>query len=190
MSESRAAHTARAATSPTPSEAGRAQRMSCSSSETDENSISHPPPPESHQEKEEEPDYAVIDECRRRVGDIEIEDVPLIMSATPLQPRNKQQCIAQIIKSELRRPSHVLVKSKSVLEKQEPSCILRHNQRCELEFTVVRSDSISCALMAYGSAPVTCDRVQAEGANSEPQILPGDVPGADTSGCIPKEEAS
>ncbi|XP_033247971.1 flocculation protein FLO11 isoform X6 [Drosophila miranda] len=149
MSESQAAHTARAATSPTPSEAGRAQLTSCSSSETDENSISHPPPPtESHQEKEEEPDYAVIDECRRRVSDIEIEDVPLIMSATPLQPLNEQQCIAQIIKSELRRPPHVLVKSKSVLEEQEPSCILRHNQRRELESTVVRSDSISCALMA------------------------------------------
>ncbi|XP_022222124.2 uncharacterized protein LOC111073880 isoform X3 [Drosophila obscura] len=151
MSESQAAHTARAAASPTPSEAGRAQLTSCSSSETDENSISHPPPPlptESHQEKEEEPDYAVIDECRRRVSDIEIEDVPLIMSATPLQPLNEQQCIAQIIKSELRRPPHVLVKSKSVLEEQEPSCILRHNQRRELESTVVRSDSISCALMA------------------------------------------
>ncbi|XP_033254255.1 uncharacterized protein DDB_G0284459-like isoform X2 [Drosophila miranda] len=148
MSESQAAHTARAATSPTPSAAGRAQLTSCSSSETEENSISHPPPPtESHQEKEEEPDYAVIDECRRRVRDIEIEDVPLIMSATPLQPLNEQQCIAQIIKSELRRPPHVLVKSKSVLEDQEPSCILRHNQRRELESTVVRSDSISCALM-------------------------------------------
>jgi len=57
------------------------------------------------------------------------------------------QCIAQIIKSELRRPPHVLVKSKSVLEEQEPSCILRHNQRRELESTVVRSDSISCAMM-------------------------------------------
>ncbi|XP_034651659.1 uncharacterized protein LOC117890723 isoform X2 [Drosophila subobscura] len=158
MSESQAAHTARAAASPTPSEAGRAQLTSCSSSETDENSISHPPPPlptESHQEKEEEPDYAVIDECRRRVSDIEIEDVPLIMSATPLQPLNEQQCIAQIIKSELRRPPHVLVKSKSVLEEQEPSCILRHNQRRELESTVVRSDSISCALMAKISKEAT-----------------------------------
>ncbi|XP_034120270.1 uncharacterized protein LOC117578722 isoform X4 [Drosophila guanche] len=158
MSESQAAHTARAAASPTPSEAGRAQLTSCSSSETDENSISHPPPPlptESLQEKEEEPDYAVIDECRRRVSDIEIEDVPLIMSATPLQPLNEQQCIAQIIKSELRRPPHVLVKSKSVLEEQEPSCILRHNQRRELESTVVRSDSISCALMAKISKEAT-----------------------------------
>lgn len=61
---------------------------------------------------------------------------------------NEQQCIAQIIKTELRRPPHVLVKSKSVLEDQEPSCILRHNQRRELESSVVRSDSISCTLMA------------------------------------------
>ncbi|XP_017027550.1 uncharacterized protein [Drosophila kikkawai] len=128
--------------SPTPSEAGRAQLTSCSSSETDELSASQ-------LKKDEEPDYAVIDECRRRVSDIEIEDVPLIVSSsTPMKPLDEQQCIAQIIKSELRRPPHVLVKSKSVLEDQEPSCILRHNQRRELESTVVRSDSISCAMMS------------------------------------------
>jgi len=126
--------------SPTPSEAGRAQLTSCSSSETDELSASQA-------KKDEEPDYAVIDECRRRVSDIEIEDVPMIVSSTPMKPLDEQQCIAQIIKSELRRPPHVLVKSKSVLEDQEPSCILRHNQRRELESTVVRSDSISCAMM-------------------------------------------
>ncbi|XP_032572664.1 uncharacterized protein LOC6608894 isoform X1 [Drosophila sechellia] len=126
--------------SPTPSEAGRAQLTSCSSSETDELSTSQA-------KKDEEPDYAVIDECRRRVSDIEIEDVPMIVSSTPMKPLDEQQCIAQIIKSELRRPPHVLVKSKSVLEDQEPSCILRHNQRRELESTVVRSDSISCAMM-------------------------------------------
>ncbi|XP_017077963.1 uncharacterized protein LOC108112541 isoform X2 [Drosophila eugracilis] len=126
--------------SPTPSEAGRAQLTSCSSSETDELSASQA-------KKDEEPDYAVIDECRRRVSDIEIEDVPMIVSSTPMKPLDEQQCIAQIIKSELRRPPHVLVKSKSVLEEQEPSCILRHNQRRELESTVVRSDSISCAMV-------------------------------------------
>ncbi|XP_070068694.1 uncharacterized protein [Drosophila takahashii] len=127
--------------SPTPSEAGRAQLTSCSSSETDELSASQA-------KKDEEPDYAVIDECRRRVSDIEIEDVPMIVSSsTPMKPLDEQQCIAQIIKSELRRPPHVLVKSKSVLEEQEPSCILRHNQRRELESTVVRSDSISCGMM-------------------------------------------
>ncbi|XP_043064177.1 uncharacterized protein LOC108096626 isoform X3 [Drosophila ficusphila] len=127
--------------SPTPSEAGRAQLTSCSSSETEELSVSQA-------KKDEEPDYAVIDECRRRVSDIEIEDVPMIVSSTPMKPLDEQQCIAQIIKSELRRPPHVLVKSKSVLEEQEPSCILRQNQRRELESTVVRSDSISCAMMA------------------------------------------
>ncbi|KAH8400819.1 hypothetical protein KR009_001181, partial [Drosophila setifemur] len=131
-----------AGASPTPSEAGRAQLTSCSSSETDEISASQV------KKEPEEPDYAVIDECRRRVSDIEIEDVPLIVASTPMKPLDEQQCIAQIIKSELRRPPHVLVKSKSVLEDQEPSCILRHNQRRELESTVVRSDSISCALMA------------------------------------------
>ncbi|XP_070135048.1 neurofilament heavy polypeptide isoform X6 [Drosophila bipectinata] len=145
MSESQVGPAARNAMnggSPTPSEAGRAQLTSCSSSETDELSASQP-------KKEEEPDYAVIDEFHRRVSDIEIEDVPLIVScSTPMKPLDEQQCIAQIIKSELRRPPHVLVKSKSVLEDQEPSCILRHNQRRELESTVVRSDSISCAMMA------------------------------------------
>ncbi|KAH8275628.1 hypothetical protein KR026_011874, partial [Drosophila bipectinata] len=146
MSESQVGPAARNAvnggSSPTPSEAGRAQLTSCSSSETDELSASQP-------KKEEEPDYAVIDEFHRRVSDIEIEDVPLIVScSTPMKPLDEQQCIAQIIKSELRRPPHVLVKSKSVLEDQEPSCILRHNQRRELESTVVRSDSISCAMMA------------------------------------------
>jgi len=148
MSESQA----KARLSPTPSEAGRAQLTSCSSSETDEHSVTHPPqvileqePPHKHiAEEEEDHDYAVIEECRRRVSDIEIEDVPLIISP----PLNEQQCIAQIIKTELRRPPHILVKSKSVLEDQEPSCILRHNQRRELESSVVRSDSISCSLMA------------------------------------------
>ncbi|XP_030387140.1 uncharacterized protein LOC115633798 isoform X2 [Scaptodrosophila lebanonensis] len=151
--------------SPTPSEAGRAQLTSCSSSETDELSGSHPPLHEHEHGEEEEHDYAVIDECRRRVSDIEIEDVPLINTnnssgsgsssssphsndATPPQPINEQQCIAQIIKSELRRPPHVLVKSKSVLEEQEPSCILRQNQRRELESSVVRSGSISSAIAA------------------------------------------
>lgn len=138
--------------SPTPSEAGRAQLTSCSSSETDEHSVAPPPPlqPEAAaahaEEEEEEHDYAVIEECRRRVSDIEIEDVPLVKNSSPAL--NEQQCIAQIIKTELRRPPHVLVKSKSVLEEQEPSCILRHNQRRELESSVVRSDSISCAMMA------------------------------------------
>ncbi|XP_016986122.1 uncharacterized protein LOC108049456 isoform X4 [Drosophila rhopaloa] len=142
MSESQVGPAGRiAGESPTPSEAGRAQLTSCSSSETDELSASQA-------KKDEEPDYAVIDECRRRVSDIEIEDVPMIVSSTPMKPLDEQQCIAQIIKSELRRPPHVLVKSKSVLEEQEPSCILRHNQRRELESTVVRSDSISCAMMA------------------------------------------
>ncbi|XP_052839776.1 uncharacterized protein LOC128254633 isoform X2 [Drosophila gunungcola] len=142
MSESQVGPAGRTAGgSPTPSEAGRAQLTSCSSSETDELSASQV-------KKDEEPDYAVIDECRRRVSDIEIEDVPMIVSSTPMKPLDEQQCIAQIIKSELRRPPHVLVKSKSVLEEQEPSCILRHNQRRELESTVVRSDSISCAMMA------------------------------------------
>ncbi|XP_023179398.1 myb-like protein V isoform X4 [Drosophila hydei] len=133
--------------SPTPSEAGRAQLTSCSSSETDEHSVAPLPQQQAEaEEDEDEHDYAVIDECRRRVSDIEIEDVPLVKSSSP--PLNEQQCIAQIIKTELRRPPHVLVKSKSVLEEQEPSCILRHNQRRELESSVVRSDSISCALMA------------------------------------------
>lgn len=142
MSESQVGPAGRiAGGSPTPSEAGRAQLTSCSSSETEELSASQV-------KKDEEPDYAVIDECRRRVSDIEIEDVPLIVSSTPMKPLDEQQCIAQIIKSELRRPPHVLVKSKSVLEDQEPSCILRHNQRRELESTVVRSDSISCAMMS------------------------------------------
>ncbi|KAH8372454.1 hypothetical protein KR093_011627, partial [Drosophila rubida] len=153
MSESQA----KARDSPTPSEAGRAQLTSCSSSETDEHSVTHPthpqPPPQPHaedeeEEEEEEHDYAVIEECRRRVSDIEIEDVPLINAVVAAPPLNEQQCIAQIIKTELRRPPHVLVKSKSVLEEQEPSCILRHNQRRELESSVVRSDSISCSLMA------------------------------------------
>ncbi|XP_037716488.1 uncharacterized protein LOC119551288 isoform X3 [Drosophila subpulchrella] len=141
MSESQVGPAGRTAgASPTPSEAGRAQLTSCSSSETDDLSASQA-------KKDEEPDYAVIDECRRRVSDIEIEDVPMIVGSTPMKPLDEQQCIAQIIKSELRRPPHVLVKSKSVLEEQEPSCILRHNQRRELESTVVRSDSISCAMM-------------------------------------------
>ncbi|XP_016943408.3 uncharacterized protein [Drosophila suzukii] len=141
MSESQVGPAGRTAgVSPTPSEAGRAQLTSCSSSETDDLSASQA-------KKDEEPDYAVIDECRRRVSDIEIEDVPMIVGSTPMKPLDEQQCIAQIIKSELRRPPHVLVKSKSVLEEQEPSCILRHNQRRELESTVVRSDSISCAMM-------------------------------------------
>ncbi|KAH8397018.1 hypothetical protein KR215_007603, partial [Drosophila sulfurigaster] len=151
MSESQA----KARDSPTPSEAGRAQLTSCSSSETDEHSVTHPPPslqqpqPEHEEEEEEEEhDYAVIEECRRRVSDIEIEDVPLINAVVTAPLLNEQQCIAQIIKTELRRPPHVLVKSKSVLEDQEPSCILRHNQRRELESSVVRSDSISCSLMA------------------------------------------
>ncbi|XP_062133513.1 uncharacterized protein DDB_G0284459 isoform X2 [Drosophila sulfurigaster albostrigata] len=151
MSESQA----KARDSPTPSEAGRAQLTSCSSSETDEHSVTHPPPslqqpqPEHEEvEEEEEHDYAVIEECRRRVSDIEIEDVPLINAVVTAPLLNEQQCIAQIIKTELRRPPHVLVKSKSVLEDQEPSCILRHNQRRELESSVVRSDSISCSLMA------------------------------------------
>ncbi|KAH8297091.1 hypothetical protein KR044_004842, partial [Drosophila immigrans] len=151
MSESQA----KARDSPTPSEAGRAQLTSCSSSETDEHSVTHPPqlvqqpqPPQPEQEEEEEHDYAVIEECRRRVSDIEIEDVPLINAVVAAPLLNEQQCIAQIIKTELRRPPHVLVKSKSVLEDQEPSCILRHNQRRELESSVVRSDSISCSLMA------------------------------------------
>ncbi|XP_016957480.1 uncharacterized protein LOC108029610 isoform X2 [Drosophila biarmipes] len=141
MSESQVGPAGRTAgVSPTPSEAGRAQLTSCSSSETDDLSASQA-------KKDEEPDYAVIDECRRRVSDIEIEDVPMIVGSTPMKPLDEQQCIAQIIKSELRRPPHALVKSKSVLEEQEPSCILRHNQRRELESTVVRSDSISCAMM-------------------------------------------
>lgn len=133
--------------SPTPSEAGRAQLTSCSSSETDEHSVPmlKQPQEQQYREQEEDHDYAVIEECRRRVSDIEVEDVPLIQAAPPL---NEQQCIAQIIKTELRRPPHVLVKSKSVLEDQEPSCILRHNQRRELESSVVRSDSISCSLMS------------------------------------------
>ncbi|EDW02322.1 uncharacterized protein DDB_G0284459 isoform X2 [Drosophila grimshawi] len=150
----------KARVSPTPSEAGRAQLTSCSSSETDEHSV--PQPTQQHsplvlpekvmdveveEEEEEEHDYAVIEECRRRVSDIEIEDVPMVSNA-PVAPLSEQQCIAQIIKTELRRPSQVLVKSKSVLEEQEPSCILRHNQRRELESSVVRSDSISSALMA------------------------------------------
>ncbi|ALC41490.1 CG42663 [Drosophila busckii] len=143
MSESQA----KARVSPTPSEAGRAQLTSCSSSETDELSPTQPAPQEPLP-VEEEHDYAVIEECRRRVSDIEIEDVPMINMAQAVAPLNEQQCIAQIIKTELRRPPHVLVKSKSVLEDQEPSCILRHNQRRELESSVVRSDSISCALMA------------------------------------------
>ncbi|XP_064547979.1 uncharacterized protein DDB_G0284459 isoform X2 [Drosophila montana] len=130
MSESQT----KARVSPTPSEAGRAQLTSCSSSETDDHSLAQQPA----QAEEEEHDYAVIEECR-------VEDVPLANTAPAL---NEQQCIAQIIKSELRRPNPVLVKSKSVLEEQEPSCILRHNQRRELESSVVRSDSISCALMA------------------------------------------
>ncbi|XP_017960917.1 uncharacterized protein LOC108654261 isoform X1 [Drosophila navojoa] len=137
--------------SPTPSEAGRAQLTSCSSSETDEHSVAPPPQQQldeavAEAEEEEEHDYAVIEECRRRVSDIEIEDVPMVKNSSPAL--NEQQCIAQIIKTELRRPPHVLVKSKSVLEEQEPSCILRHNQRRELESSVVRSDSISCAMMA------------------------------------------
>lgn len=136
--------------SPTPSEAGRAQLTSCSSSETDEHSITHAPKQQQQlvlteqavqeqqqeeQDEEEEHDYAVIEECRE-----------MALAHKPVL--NEQQCIAQIIKTELRRPPHVLVKSKSVLEEQEPSCILRHNQRRELESSVVRSDSISCALMA------------------------------------------
>ncbi|XP_030560147.1 uncharacterized protein DDB_G0284459 isoform X1 [Drosophila novamexicana] len=127
MSESQT----KARVSPTPSEAGRAQLTSCSSSETDDHSLAQQP---AQVVEEEEHDYAVIEECR-------VDDVP----APAL---NEQQCIAQIIKSELRRPNPVLVKSKSVLEEQEPTCILRHNQRRELESSVVRSDSISCALMA------------------------------------------
>lgn len=144
MSESQV----KARISPTPSEAGRAQLTSCSSSETDEHSMTHPikeqqivteqavVEEQEEVEEEEEHDYAVIEECRE-------------MAARANQSViNEQQCIAQIIKTELRRPPHVLVKSKSVLEDQEPSCILRHNQRRELESSVVRSDSISCALMA------------------------------------------
>lgn len=146
MSESQV----KARNSPTPSEAGRAQLTSCSSSETDEHSITHAPQEQQQvvlteqavqqqeqedEEEEEEHDYAVIEECRE-----------MALAHQPVL--NEQQCIAQIIKTELRRPPHVLVKSKSVLEDQEPSCILRHNQRRELESSVVRSDSISCALMA------------------------------------------
>lgn len=146
MSESQV----KARNSPTPSEAGRAQLTSCSSSETDEHSITHAPKEQQQvvlteqalqdqeqpdEEEEEEHDYAVIEECRE-----------MALAHKPVL--NEQQCIAQIIKTELRRPPHVLVKSKSVLEDQEPSCILRHNQRRELESSVVRSDSISCALMA------------------------------------------
>lgn len=148
MSESQV----KARNSPTPSEAGRAQLTSCSSSETDEHSITQAPKEQQHvvlteqalqeqeqeqehEEEEEEHDYAVIEECRE-----------MALAHKPVL--NEQQCIAQIIKTELRRPPHVLVKSKSVLEDQEPSCILRHNQRRELESSVVRSDSISCALMA------------------------------------------
>ncbi|EDW73984.2 uncharacterized protein Dwil_GK21614 [Drosophila willistoni] len=133
--------------SPTPSEAGRAQLTSCSSSETDEIPPKQQPAVEEDDE-ESDHDYAVIDECRRRVSDIEIEDIPLITNTNQM-PLNEQQCIAQIIKKELRRPpGQVLVKSKSVLEDQEPSCILRHNQRRELESSVVRSDSLSSSLMA------------------------------------------
>ncbi|XP_068147782.1 uncharacterized protein [Drosophila tropicalis] len=132
--------------SPTPSEAGRAQLTSCSSSETEEIPPKQQPAVEEDDE-ESDHDYAVIDECRRRVSDIEIEDIPLITNNQ--MPLNEQQCIAQIIKKELRRPpGQVLVKSKSVLEDQEPSCILRHNQRRELESSVVRSDSLSSSLMA------------------------------------------
>lgn len=148
MSESQV----KARNSPTPSEAGRAQLTSCSSSETDEHSMTHPVSKQqqivteqavveeteeeaAQDEEEEEHDYAVIEECRE-------------MALANQSVINEQQCIAQIIKTELRRPPHVLVKSKSVLEDQEPSCILRHNQRRELESSVVRSDSISCALMA------------------------------------------
>lgn len=80
-------------------------------------------------------------------SDIEIDDVQL---DTEQRKLHEKQCIEEIIKTELRKPQHPLVKSKSTLDEDEPSCILRNNQRREIESSVVRSGSVNGAFGVNG----------------------------------------
>lgn len=149
--------------SPTPSEAGRAQLTSCSSSETDDISNCT-----THQEtalqtlKENE---TICNEMVNGVAtidhhsDIEIEDVQLdtelqtptkIMNHTNHQRHlsdnmSEKECIEQIIKSELSRtPRHKLMKSQSTIEERETYNILRNRQQpTEKPIKVVRSGSVN-----------------------------------------------
>ncbi|XP_054738412.1 uncharacterized protein LOC129244669 isoform X1 [Anastrepha obliqua] len=114
------------APSPTPSEAGRAQVTSCSSSESDEHSRCTTTQHELNGsivedsiEEEEEMDTQL---CGNESSDIEIEDIQLEPEA--LQKLNEQECIEAIIRTELRRPvaagpAHLMVKSKSMMHKTE-----------------------------------------------------------------------
>ncbi|XP_037953399.1 uncharacterized protein LOC119683666 isoform X2 [Teleopsis dalmanni] len=130
--------------SPTPSEAGRAQVTSCSSSESDELSRCTMQQDIIEENMVQDISNTELNEIEQQ-SDIEIEDVQL---DTELRHLNETQCIEKIIKKELHRPPPLLMKSKSLLEEDEPGCILRNNQRREIESSVVRSGSANGSICA------------------------------------------
>lgn len=171
ISSQRAKHTP----SPTPSEAGRAQLTSCSSSESEELSRCT-----THQELarlDNLPEYEETEDLlddnmpTTALSDIEIEDIHLDPNNHCL---NETERITQIIETELRRPPPPpLVKSKSIIDENEPSCILRNNQKRDLESNVVRSGSLHCniatnigAASAAANSSKLHDRLMQRPANS------------------------
>ncbi|XP_011190072.2 uncharacterized protein Nckap5l_0 isoform X1 [Zeugodacus cucurbitae] len=146
------------AASPTPSEAGRAQVTSCSSSESDEQSRCTTTQHELNGSTieggiEEEMDTQL---CGNESSDIEIEDLQLENEA--LQQLNEQECIEAIIRTELRRPNTTgptlpMVKSKSMLHKTENELngLLRQaantNGNDSKPPRVVRSESVNGAVV-------------------------------------------
>ncbi|XP_050325501.1 uncharacterized protein LOC126756473 isoform X2 [Bactrocera neohumeralis] len=146
------------AASPTPSEAGRAQVTSCSSSESDEQSRCTTTQHELNGSTieggiEEEMDTQL---CGNESSDIEIEDLQL--ENETLHKLNEQECIEAIIRTELRRPNTnspalPMVKSKSMLHKTENDLngLLRNaantNGNDAKPPRVVRSESVNGAIV-------------------------------------------
>ena len=151
--------------SPTPSEAGRAQVTSCSSSETDDfsNCTTHQETTlQTLKENETICNEMIVNGVETPLdhhSDIEIEDVQLDGELqTPTQIMNhtnhqrhlsenmtEKECIEQIIKTELSRtPRHKLMKSQSTIEERETYNILRNRQQqTEKPMQVVRSGSVN-----------------------------------------------
>ena len=151
--------------SPTPSEAGRAQVTSCSSSETDDfsNCTTHQETTlQTLKENETICNEMMVNGVETPLdhhSDIEIEDVQLDGELqTPTQIMNhtnhqrhlsenmtEKECIEQIIKTELSRtPRHKLMKSQSTIEERETYNILRNRQQqTEKPMQVVRSGSVN-----------------------------------------------